>query len=242
MNGKTILVTGGTAGIGRALAQALSEKGAKVIITGRDRARVEQAATAMGCAGYVADSADSAQLTQLAAALQQDHIRLDGLVLNAGVFYPDAVTATTEEAFDLTMAINTKGPFITLQQLQPLLNNPSSVVFVSSIAVTKAFPNAAVYAASKAAFEAIVRVANLEFAPFGIRINSIRPGVTATDIQGKAGMSAGQQAELFGAMSGTALGRVMTPEDQIGAIEFLLSDRSLAMRSAVVEVDGGFLL
>ncbi|MGR7920663.1 SDR family NAD(P)-dependent oxidoreductase [Zobellella denitrificans] len=242
MNGKTILVTGGTAGIGRALAQALMVKGAKVIITGRDRARVEQAAAAMGCAGYVADSADSAQLTQLAAALQQDHIRLDGLVLNAGVFYPDAVTATTEEAFDLTMAINTKGPFITLQQLQPLLNNPSSVVFVSSIAVAKAFPNAAVYAASKAAFEAIVRVANLEFAPFGIRINSIRPGVTATDIQGKAGMSAEQQAELFGAMSGTALGRVMTPEDQIGAIEFLLSDQSLAMRSAVVEVDGGFLL
>lgn len=242
MNGKTILVTGGTAGIGRALAQALSEKGAKVIITGRDRARVEQVAAAIGCAGYVADSADSAQLTRLAAALQQDNIRLDGLVLNAGVFYPDAVTATTEEAFDLTMAINTKGPFITLQQLQPLLNNPSSVVFVSSIAVTKAFPHAAVYAASKAAFEAIVRVANLEFAPFGIRINSIRPGVTATDIQGKAGMSAEQQAELFGAMNGTALGRVMTPEDQIGAIEFLLSDRSLAMRSAVVEVDGGFLL
>lgn len=242
MNGKTILVTGGTAGIGRALAESLTAQGAQVIITGRDQAKVQQVTAAIGCAGHVADSANRAQLQQLAAALQKDNIRLNGLVLNAGVFYPEAMTTTTEEAFDLTMNINTKGPFITLQRLQPLLNAPSSVVFVSSIAVTRAFPNAAAYAASKAAFEAIVRVANLEFAPLGIRINSVRPGVTATDIQGKAGMNAEQQAELFRSMDGTVLGRVMTPADQIGAIEFLLSDRSLAMRSAVLEVDGGFQL
>lgn len=242
MKGKHILITGGTAGIGRALAESLTAQGAQVIITGRDQAKVQQAAAAIGCAGYVADSASTAQLQQLADALERDNIRLDGLVLNAGVFYPQALSSTTEEAFAQTMNINTRGPFFTLQQLQPLLNNPSSVVFVSSIAVTRAFPQAAVYAASKAAFEAIARVANLEFAPLGIRINSVRPGVTATDIQGKAGMTADQQADLFNSMDGTVLGRVMTPADQIGAIEFLLSDQSVAMRSAVLEVDGGYQL
>lgn len=242
MKGKHILITGGTAGIGRALAESLTAQGAQVIITGRDQAKVERVAAAIGCAGYVADSASTAQLQQLAGELGHNNIRLDGLVLNAGVFYPQALSSTTEEAFAQTMNINTRGPFFTLQKLQPLLNNPSSVVFVSSIAVTRAFPQAAVYAASKAAGEAIVRVANLECAPLGIRINSVRPGVTATDIQGKAGMTADQQADLFKSMDGTVLGRVMTPADQIGAIEFLLSGQSVAMRNAVLEVDGGYQL
>lgn len=242
MKGKTILVTGATAGIGKALAQSLSAQGARVIITGRDQDKVRLVADSIGCAGFVADSANLAQLQQLADALQRDQIRLDGLVLNAGVFYPEAVVSTTEEAFNLTMNINTKGPFFTLQKLQPLLNNPASVVFVSSIAVTRGFVSAAVYAASKAAFEAIARVANLEFAEQGIRINSVRPGVTATDIQAKAGMTEAQQSELFNSLDETVLGRVMTPADQIGAIEFLLSDSSLAMRSAVIEVDGGYQL
>ncbi|WP_245921290.1 SDR family oxidoreductase [Bowmanella denitrificans] len=242
MSNKTILITGGTAGIGRALAEHLLAAGNKVIITGRNQARVDEASKQLGCMGFVADSTDSAQLASLASSLHGDRIKLDGLVLNAGVFYPQSVLASQESDFDLTMAANTKGPLITLQQLQPLLNNPSSVVFVSSVAVTRAFAGAAVYAASKAAFEAIARVANLELASLGIRINSVRPGVTATEIQGKAGMSQEQQDAFFATLQSTPLGRVMTPQDQIGAIAFLLSDQSFAMRNAVLEVDGGYLL
>ncbi len=242
MNGKTILITGGTAGIGRALAERLVSQGNQVIITGRDQSKIDETVLSLGCAGYVADSANPKQLQQLSTALQKDNIQLDGLVLNAGVFYPEAFVDTSEEAFDRTMNINTKGPFITLQALLPTLKKPSSVVFVSSIAVTKAFPHGAVYSASKAAFEAIAQVANLELAPQGIRINSVRPGVTATEIQGKAGMTSEQQNEFFETLNTTPLGRVMTPEDQIGAIEFLLSDQSMAMRNAVIEVDGGYLL
>ncbi|KDM93116.1 SDR family NAD(P)-dependent oxidoreductase [Photobacterium galatheae] len=240
MNGKTILVTGGTSGIGKALAEHLVNTGHRVIITGRNQDRINQVAQTLGCTGYVADSANPAQLKQLAATLQSDNIRLDGLVLNAGVFYPGSILTTTEEAFDLTMNINTKGPWFTLQQLHPILNNPSSVVFVSSIAVTNAFASAAIYSASKAAFEAIARVANLEFAADGIRINAVRPGVTATEIQSKAGMTTEQQKALFASLDQTALGRVLSPDDQIGAIAFLLSDQSIAMRNAVLEVSGGY--
>lgn len=242
MNGKTILITGGTAGIGRAVAERLINAGNQVIITGRDQSRIDETVKALGCAGYVADSANFSQVQQLATALQKDNIQLDGLVLNAGVFYPESFEDTSEDAFDLTMNINTKGPFFTLQKLLPVLKNPASIVFVSSIVVTKGFPNAAVYSASKAAFEAIVRVANLELAPQGIRINSVRPGITATEIQGKAGMTQEQQDGMFESMNSTALGRVLTADDQAGAIEFLLSDQSLAMRNAVLEVEGGYLL
>lgn len=242
MSTKTIFITGGTAGIGRALAKHLLAQGNRVIITGRNRSRIDEACSALGCTGYVADSADIAQLKALADGLQKEGVKLDGLVLNAGVFHPQSLLNSSAEDFDLTMAINTKGPFIILQQLLPVLNNPSSVVFVSSVAVTRAFAGAAVYSASKAAFEAIARVANLELAPLGIRINSVRPGVTATEIQGKAGMTEEQQSAFFATLESTPLGRVLTPADQIGAIEFLLSEHSLAMRNAVLEVDGGYLL
>ena len=236
---KTYLVTGGTAGIGYAVAQSLCAQGHQVIITGRDAQRVSDAATRLNCAGYVADSADLGQIDALAEHLKSDRIQLDGLVLNAGVFYPVSFLESDEADFDATMNINTKGPFFTLQALAPVMNKPSSVVFVSSIAVHKGFPGCAIYAASKAAFEAISRVANIELADTGIRINSVQPGVTATEIQGKAGMSAQDQTAFFETLNGTPLGRVMTAQDQVGAIEFLLSEQSLALRNAVIEVAGG---
>ncbi|MDO6705133.1 SDR family NAD(P)-dependent oxidoreductase [Photobacterium sp. 1_MG-2023] len=240
MQGKTILITGGTAGIGKALAEHLINTGNQVIITGRDQDKLTRVTAALGCTGYVADNTNAAQIAKLAEALKQDKIQLDGLVLNAGVFYPAPILQSSEADFDQTMNINTKGPLITLQHLHPLLNNPSSVVFVSSIVVTHAFENSAAYSASKAAVEAIVRVANLEFAADGIRLNSIRPGVTATEIQAKAGMTTAQQHALFDSLNETAFGKVLTPADQIGAISFLLSDQSLAMRNAVLEVNGGY--
>lgn len=239
MSVKTYLITGGTAGIGFSLAKSLGAQGHRVIITGRDTQRVNAAASELNCMGYVADSQNLKQISQLAEALSKDQITLDGLVLNAGVFHPALLMETTPEDFDLTMSVNTKGPFFTLQKLIPLLKAPSSVVFVSSIVVHKAFEGCSVYSASKAGFEGIIRVANLELAALNIRINSVQPGVTATEIQGKAGMSKAEQASFFETLESTPLGRVLEANDQVGAIEFLLSDGSLALRNAVIEVAGG---
>lgn len=239
MTSKTYLITGGTTGIGFAVAKSLREEGHNIIITGQNPQRVSAAASEIGSIGYVADSQDLGQIAKLAADLANDQIKLDGLVLNAGVFFPKPFMELTPDDFDLTMDINTKGPFFTLQKLAPIMNSQSSVVFVSSIAVHKAFPGCSVYAASKAAFEGICRVANLELADKGIRINSVQPGVTATEIQGKAGMSDAEQSEFYETLKATPLGRVMTAQDQVGAIQFLLSDHSLALRNAVIEVAGG---
>ncbi len=239
MRTKTYLITGGTAGIGFNLAQSLKLKGHRVIITGRDAQRVATAAANLDCIGYVADSQNLNQISQLASDLSKDNISLDGLVLNAGVFHPKSFMQSTPEDFDTTINVNTKGPFFTLQALAPLMANPSSVVFISSIVVHKAFEGCSVYSASKAAFEAVVRVANLELASLNIRVNSVQPGVTATEIQSKAGMSKDDQNAFFGTLQTTPLGRVLSAQDQVGAIEFLLSDGSIALRNAVIEVAGG---
>ena len=242
MQAKTILITGATSGIGLALAKHNVALGNKVLITGRNQAKLDQVAADIGVKTYLADSADLSQLAALGQSLKEDGITLDGVVLNAGVFFPSSFMDATPEHFDETIAVNTKGPFFTMQALQPCLANPSSVVFVSSIVVQKGFPGSAVYSASKAAFEAVIRVLNVELASTGVRINSIRPGITATEIHGKAGMSEEKQAAVFDSLKTTPLGRELRANDHIGSIQYLLDDASLALRNVTIEVDGGYVL
>lgn len=242
MQSKTILITGATSGIGLELAQHNVALGHKVIITGRNQTKLDQVASDLGVKAYLADSADLCQLAALGKSLKDDGIILDGVVLNAGVFYPSSFLDATPEHFDGTIAINTKGPFFTLQALQPCLANPSSVVFISSIVVQKGFTGTAVYSASKAAFEAVIRTLNIELAHFGIRINSIRPGITATEIQAKAGMSKEQENDVFEGLKSMPLGRRLEASDHVGAILYLLDDASSALRNAVIEIDGGYCL
>lgn len=242
MHSKTVLITGATSGIGLALAKQSIELGYTVVITGRNQTRLDQVSTALGVKSYLADSADLEQVRQLGASLEKDGIKLDGVVLNAGVFYPTSFAETTPSNFDETMSINTKGPFFTLQALLPVLSDAASIVFTSSIAVNKGFENCATYAASKAAFEAVIRVANIELADRGIRINSIRPGITATEIQAKAGLTTDQEAGLFDSLKSTPLGRALKADDHVGAMLYLLGDQSKALRNAAIDIDGGYLL
>lgn len=242
LQGKTILITGATAGIGFAAAQSLLLQGAKLVITGRNQTRLNHAVKALGeqVTPVLCDNANVEQIQQMVMQLQRDNIQLDGLILNAGVFYPAPFEQMSLENFTSTMAVNFNGPALMLQALLPCLKNPSSVVFVSSVAVLKAFTGAGVYSASKAAFEGLARVLNSELASRGIRINSIRPGVTATEIQAKAGMDDGAISVFFESLSSTPVGRVLVPDDLIPAINYLISDASIGLRNAYIDIDGGF--
>lgn len=238
---KTILITGATAGIGLASAQSLLQQGARLVITGRSQSRLNHAVAQLGgnVIPVLCDSANIEHIQQMAAQLQRDEIKLDGLLLNAGVFYPAPFEQMSADNFNSTMAINFAGPIFTLQALLPCLNHPSSVVFVSSVAVQKAFAGAGVYSASKAAFEGFARVLNLELAARGIRINSVRPGVTATEIQAKAGMDDASINGFFESLNTIPVGRVLTPADIVPAISYLLSDASIGLRNANIDINGG---
>ncbi|WP_394251748.1 SDR family NAD(P)-dependent oxidoreductase [Vibrio profundi] len=237
----TYLITGGTAGIGLATAKQLVQQGHHVVITGRNAEKLEKVAAGLSgdVTAILCDSERHEDTLALGKRLQEKGIQLDGVVLNAGVYFPNPFDSTTLDEFEHTMNINFKAPFFTLQSLLPVLKLSSSVVMVSSLVVNKAFADSSIYTASKAALEGLVATLNLDLADRGIRINSVRPGVTATEIQKKAGMSAEGFGELQEAMTSTPLGRILEVSDIVPSIEFLLSKGSLGMRNAVLDIDAG---
>lgn len=249
---KQILVTGGTSGIGLATARQFKSMGHQVWITGRTQSHLDQALDSLNLPaadlsepavqGLLCDQSQPEQIKTLAEELTQEELKLDVLVLNAGIFLPQMFDEMTPDNLSEHMTINFTGPLLMAQALLPLMSNPSSLVYVSSIAAEKAFATAVAYSASKAAFEGAMGALNMELAPRGIRVNAVRPGVTLTDIQRKAGMDEAAIASLNEAMGQTPAGRMLAPEDISPAIAYLALESSRHCRNSKITVDGGYCL
>ena len=242
---KTILITGGTSGIGFACAGYLVKKGYNVIITGRSEHNLQNAVASLDnkVTGFVSDTSSLSDIDRLVQNIRSQFQQIDGLFINAGIFKASDFEQTTEALFDETMNINFKGAFFTIQKFVPILKNPSSVVLNTSIVVFKAFATTSVYTASKAALESIAKVLNLELAKKGIRINVISPGVTQSPIQKKSGMSDEAIDNLLQHFSETSpIGRILQPSDIAPVLEYLISDNSLVLRDEKIVVDGGTTL
>lgn len=250
MSFQTILITGATSGIGFEAAKQYVKQGWRVVFTGRDQERIANATARLRddahspdqILGLLCDNANAQHYPTLVSDIRHNVGTLDAVILNAGVFHPGHFSETTQSELMTTMSVNFTGPAMLLQALLPVLNDPCSVVYVSSIVVERAFPTASSYSASKAAFEAYANVLNLELAPQGVRINYLRPGVTATEIQSKAGMSEHQISELNASLANLPLGRMLEPTEMLSSLEFLTSSSSLALRGAHITVDGGYCL
>ncbi|MGH1336196.1 MAG: SDR family oxidoreductase [Aureispira sp.] len=245
MTTKTILITGGTSGIGFACAAYLLQHNYQVLITGQNPENLKKALEQLGdkATGYLSDTSSMQDIVQLAKKVKATFNRIDGLFINAGIFQAASFEATTEDLFDKTMGINFKGAFFTMQHFIPLLNNPSSIVLNTSVVVFKSFSNTSVYTASKAALESVAKVLNVELKDKGIRINTVSPGVTRTPIQQKSGMTTTAIEQLMDHFSAVApLGRIVEPEDIAPIVAFLMSDHSFALRNAKIVVDGGSTL
>ena len=171
-----MVITGGNSGIGFGIADELIAQGAKVVITGKNQNALKEAERALGAnaTGFVSNQAILSDLRELVKKVEKKFGSIDTLVVNAGIFHLLPIEAVSEEKFDETMNVNFKGAFFTLQKFLPHLKNGSSVIFILALSATQGTQNRPVYGASKAALKSLARVAAIELAPKGIRVNAVK--------------------------------------------------------------------
>jgi NAD(P)-dependent dehydrogenase (short-subunit alcohol dehydrogenase family) len=240
LKNKIAVITGGNSGIGYATAQKMKEEGAEVIITGRNKERVDQAALELGVKGVVSDVTDLNSIDQLVEGVKSSYGKIDILFVNAGIFQPAPIGQISEEMFDHQMGTNFKGAIFTIEKFLPILNEGASIINLSSINAYTAMPNTAVYAASKAALNSYTRTAATELAPRKIRVNSVNPGPVFTPIFNKTGMTEDQLNEMAAAMQDRIpLKRFGQPEEIANLVSFLASDDALFITGGEYNIDGG---
>ncbi len=236
LQGKTALVTGGTAGIGRAVAQRLASEGAEVIISGRDHGRGVEVVGAIESAGGKARfiAADLANFEDV-RRLGEEASEVDVLVNNAGGSRPGSTGDTTEEAFDVTFDLNVKAPFFLTAAIAPRMaaKGGGSIINISSMAATIGMNGMAAYGASKAALESLTKAWTAEYAAQGVRINTVAPGPTRTPRV----VAMGERFDAFA--SSTPAGRAATPDEIANAVSFLASEEASYIYGAILPADGG---
>lgn len=243
LKGKVAIVTGGNSGIGYATAKELKVQGATVIITGRRKDAVETAARELGVTGIVADQANLPAIEQLAKRVVDKFGKVDILFINAGIVATAAIEHATEEAFDSIIGVNFKGAYFTLSKFIPILNDHASVVFLSSNTASMSGATSSIYSSSKAALNSVMKIAAVELAPRGIRVNAVSPGPTETEILKKQGMSNEQLKDLTSWMIDRIPLRYMgKPEDVGKMVAHLSGEQSAFITGAEFVMDGGMSL
>ena len=191
LKGKTVLITGGSSGIGLATAKLFREEGAHLAITGRDPDGLARAQEELGSETLVirSNAGNVAEIESMMAQVKNHFARLDVLFVNAGVAKPSPIDLVSETQFDEIMGINIKGVYFTIQKALPLLSGTASIIATTSITNQLGSPNFSVYGASKAALRSLVQSLGLELIGRGIRVNAISPGPISTPIFAKMGLS-----------------------------------------------------
>jgi len=243
LKGKIALVTGGNSGIGYATAEELKAQGAEVIITGRRETAVDEAAAALGVTGMIADQGNVNEIEKLALAVQQQFSKIDILFINAGVLENTIIENATEATFDNVIGVNFKGAYFTLSRFIPLLNDGASVVFLSSNTASMNAANSSIYSSGKSALNAVMRIAAIELAPRKIRVNSVSPGPTATEIMNKAGYTPEQLSQVNEwILERVPLKQIGKAEDVGKMVAYFCGDAASFITGAEIVMDGGMSL
>jgi 3-oxoacyl-[acyl-carrier protein] reductase len=241
LTGKVALVTGGTRGIGRAIAQTLRGAGARVAITGRDaeRARAAAAELGEGVAGFACELADPAQVEAAVAGAEAALGPIDILVNNAGLTRDQIVLRMSEADWDTVLDANLKGAFLTIRAvLKGMMKRKTGrIINVTSIVGLTGNKGQANYAASKAGLIGLTKSVAKEYASRNILVNCVAPGFVETDMTGALPVDA--RSTL---LQQIALGRLGRPEDIAGAVLFLASDLAGYITGQVLVVDGGLVI
>lgn len=240
LEGKTVLVTGASSGIGRATAIECSKLGAKVIVTARNEDRLKETIAAMEGEGHQMICFDLSEVDNLEQFVSQLPA-LQGFVSNAGVNKMSPVNFIKEEDLHEVYQVNTFSPILLLRLLlkKKKLEKAASVVFTSSLSgIGTVGTGNGVYASSKGALSMFVKVAALELAGKRIRVNAVCPGVIQTQM-----VQDGAVAEQLNAgLADYPLGRYGVPNDVAHAIIYLLSDASSWVTGTNMVIDGGLTI
>ena len=242
LKNKVAVVTGGNSGIGYATAEEFVAKGAQVIITGRNRAAVDAAATKLGngTLGIIADQASLADTDALVNTVKEHFGKVDVLFVNAGIGTFSPVAEVTEAAFDSIMNINFKGAYFTVQKFLPLLNDGASIILLSSVNAFTAMPNTSVYSASKAALNALGRTLSNELAVRNIRVNTVNPGPINTPIFDKLGMDEESRTSFNNLIKQRVpLNRSGESSEVAKLVAFLASSDASFITGSEYTIDGG---
>jgi len=246
---KTALVTGAGSGIGAATAIKLASEGARVIVADVSSDKGERVVAQIEAQGGVAsfqyvDLADEQSIAQCGHDVADKLVALHVLVNNAGVCHPMSIEDTGHADWDLQVAINLRAPALMAQALLPLLKQDgSAIVNVSSEGGFRSRPKQWVYDATKAGIWSLTRTMAAEFHTYGMRANTVAPGLTVTEMHfGDAPDPQARKLELE-RMTGTAgiMGRLGRPEEIANAIVFLASDEASYITAATLHVDGGWI-
>ena len=234
--GKTILVTGASSGIGKAIAIACAEQGANVVLTGRNVLGLNDTLSLMSGEGHIVIPTDL-MIAEQRSALVEQVPELDGLVQCAGVMNRVPCKSIGQEDIDSVFAPNVEAPILLQAELlqERKIEKGASIVYMASIAPRSAETGNALYSASKAAIIAYAKCLSLELAPRQIRVNCISPAMVWTDLA----LSGATKEELEQDQATYPLKRYGKPEDVANAAVYLLSEASSWMTGSTVEITGG---
>jgi NAD(P)-dependent dehydrogenase (short-subunit alcohol dehydrogenase family) len=246
----TVVVTGAAAGIGRATAIGLAERGFGVLAVDRDQAGLESLAAESGPSQSrgsidtrVVDVSSRDQLRDLAAFARQTYGELGGLVCAAGLQRYGTVTETSDRVFDDIIEVNIGGVFFACRELIPLISAGGGVVVVSSVQAFAVQRGVAAYAMGKAALIGLVKAMALDHAKAGVRVNAVCPGSVDTPMLRSAAelFAEGRTSDEVVAEWGRnhPLGRVAEPSEVADAIAYLISDQASFVTGTELRVDGG---
>lgn len=240
--GQLALVTGGSRGIGRSIAQELARAGARVAVVARDGTRAAGVATTLpgeGHAGYACDVADSPAVDALLRRVEEDLAPLDILVNNAGVTGDNLLVRLTDEEWDRVVNTNLKGAFHVIRAAARgmMRRRRGRIINISSVVGISGNRGQANYAASKAGLIGLTKTVARELASRGVLCNAIAPGFIETE------MTATLTDEVRqGMLAGIALGRLGTVDEVAGVVRFLAGPAAGYITGQVIVVDGGMVV
>ena len=236
---KIAIVTGGSAGLGLAIAEKLTQNNIYTILIGRDEAKLQAAKIAMGDnATFITfDLNDLKGIPALVQQIHQQYGRIDILVNNAGINMKKNFTEVTDEDFQQILTVNVNAVFSISREVVKVMEEQGngSIVNISSMAALFGLPKVIAYTASKSAIEGMTKAMAVELSPKGIRVNAVAPGPVWTPLIPST--MPPQKVEQFG--ENTPLGRPAHPAELAGAYVLLASRQASYMTGAVIPVTGG---